>query len=173
MQSLSFESGSAQGFHRDTMYVIVDPPLALAASWIALEDVQPGSGELSYYEGSHALPGLLFHEDTYKSWHPTRDGIEEHDRLSYELIDRCEEAGLPQRTLMAKEGEILIWSADLAHAGLPIEDTSLTRRSLVGHYCPEWAVPKYFDQFPHLASRRPYGGGSYASTHYSVAEETP
>ena len=48
----------------------------------------------------------------------------------------------------ADQGDVLIWSADLAHGGAPVEDDSLTRRAAVGHYCPEWAVPRYFDQFP-------------------------
>ena len=58
-QSLSFEKGSQQGMHQDTAYIVVDSPLELAASWIALQDVEPGSGELMYYEGSHRLPEYL------------------------------------------------------------------------------------------------------------------
>jgi hypothetical protein len=167
LQSLSFDSGSRQGHHRDTAYVVVDPPLALAASWLALEDVRPGSGELVYYEGSHRIPGLLF-SDEYKCWNPERDGIEEHDRFMNELVDRSAAAGLPERRLLAHEGDVLIWSADLAHGGAPVLDESATRKSLVGHWCPEWAVPRYFDQFPDHAARRAFGGGYYASTHYSV-----
>jgi ectoine hydroxylase-related dioxygenase (phytanoyl-CoA dioxygenase family) len=168
MQSLSFESGSEQGIHRDTAYVVIDPPLALAASWIALEDVQPGSGELTYFEGSNHLEGPLF-GDRYKCWRPDRDGSAEHDRFNAELLDRCE-SSLSRRTLMARRGDALIWSADLAHGGLPVLDERLTRRSLVGHYCPEWAVPKYFDQFPDHAVRIPYAGGSYASMHYRLGD---
>ena len=167
LQSLTFDSGSRQGYHRDTAYVVVDPPLALAASWIALEDVQPGSGELTYYEGSHHLSGLLFNGE-YKCWHAERDGIEEHDRFMNELVARSVAAGLERRTLLAHEGDVLIWSADLAHGGAPVLDESSTRKSLVGHYCPEWAVPRYFDQFPDHATRRAYGGGYFASTHYTI-----
>jgi hypothetical protein len=167
LQSLSFESGSGQGYHRDTAYVVVDPPLALAASWLALEDVQPGSGELTYYEGSHRVEGLLF-DDEYKCWNPGRDGAEAHDRFMAELVSRSEAAGMPRRTLLAREGDVLIWSADLAHGGAPVEDPSSTRRSLVGHWCPDWAVPRYFDQFPDRATRCSYGSGYYASTHYAV-----
>jgi len=167
LQSLSFDSGSRQGYHRDTAYVVVDPPLALAASWLALEDVRAGSGELTYYEGSHRIPGLLF-GDTYKCWHPERDGVAAHDAFMHELVARSESAGLPRRTLLAREGDVLIWSADLAHGGAPVVDESATRRSLVGHWCPEWAVPRYFDQFPDRAARRAYGGGYFASTHYAI-----
>jgi hypothetical protein len=167
LQSLSFDSGSGQRCHRDTAYVVVDPPLALAASWLALEDVQPGSGELTYYEGSHKIPGLVF-DGGYKCWNPGVHGVEAHDRFMAELVARSEAAGMPRRTLLAREGDVLIWSADLAHGGAPLVDESATRRSLVGHWCPDWAVPRYFDQFPDHAARRPYGGGWYASTHYAI-----
>jgi phytanoyl-CoA hydroxylase len=166
-QSLTFEHGSGQGIHRDTAYVVVDPPLALAASWIALEDVQPGSGELVYFDRSHNLPDYLF-SGRYKSWNPERDGFVEHDECANLLHSGSLDRGLPLQVLRVNKGDALIWSADLAHGGGPIEDTSLTRRSLVGHYCPEWAVPRFFDQFPERAVRRRYADSYYASTHYSV-----
>ena len=49
-----------------------------------------------------------------------------------------------------------------------MEDEELTRRSLVGHYCPEWAVPRYFDQFPAQATRKRYADGYFASIHYPI-----
>ena len=52
--------GSEQGLHRDTAFVVVDPPMSLVAAWIALEDVAAGSGELTYVPGSHRLPEYLF-----------------------------------------------------------------------------------------------------------------
>ena len=45
-QSLNFEEGSAQAVHQDTAFVTMTSPLKFAGVWIALEDVQPGSGEL-------------------------------------------------------------------------------------------------------------------------------
>ena len=59
-QGLTFEKGSGQGLHQDTAYVVVDRPLELAASWVALEDIQEGSGELMYVNGSHRLPDWKF-----------------------------------------------------------------------------------------------------------------
>jgi hypothetical protein len=167
LQSLSFESGSRQGVHQDTAYVEIDPPLALAASWIALEDVQAGSGELVYYEGSHRLPDFLF-SGSYKCWHPERDGQEQHTEFADGLSTRAEAAGMELKRLLVKQGDVLIWSGDLAHGGGEVTDETMTRRSLVGHYCPEWAVPRYFDQFPERSERRRYGRGVYASTHYEL-----
>jgi len=40
-------------------------PVELLASWNALEDIQPGSGELVYYPKSHLFPEFLF-DDKYK-----------------------------------------------------------------------------------------------------------
>jgi hypothetical protein len=168
LQSLTFEKGSQQGIHQDTAYVVIDPPGALAASWVALEDVQPGSGELVYYDGSHRLDDFLF-SGSYKCWHHERDGAEQHDDYATGLVPRAEAAGLERKRLMIKRGDVLIWSGNLAHGGSEVTDESLSRRSLVGHYCPEWAVPRYFDQFPDRAVLRPYGGGAFASTHYDVS----
>jgi phytanoyl-CoA hydroxylase len=170
LQSLTFDSGSRQGVHQDTAYVVIDPPLALAASWTALEDVRPGSGELVYYEGSHRLPDFLF-SGAYKCWHPERDGSEQHDEYANGLNERAAQAGLELKRLLIERGDTLIWSGDLAHGGGEVVEESLTRRSLVGHYCPEWAVPRYFDQFPDHSATRRYGGGLYASTHYPLPSE--
>jgi phytanoyl-CoA hydroxylase len=167
LQSLTFDKGSQQGIHQDTAYVVIDPPGALAASWIALEDVQPGSGELVYYDGSHRLDDFLF-SGQYKCWHHERDGAEQHDEYARGLVPRAEAAGLERKRLLVKRGDVLIWSGNLLHGGGEVTDENLSRRSLVGHYCPEWAVPRYFDQFPDRAVLRPYGGGRFASMHYDV-----
>ena len=167
LQSLTFDKGSQQGIHQDTAYVVIDPPGALAASWLALEDVQPGSGELVYYDGSHRLDDFLFSGE-YKCWHHERDGVEQHDEYATGLGPRAEAAGLERKRLLINEGDVLVWSGNLAHGGGEVTDENLSRRSLVGHYCPEWAVPRYFDQFPDQAVLRPYAGGRFASTHYDV-----
>jgi len=44
--------------------------MEFAASWIALEDIQPGSGELEYYKGSHKLDDYVF-EGQHK-WMPVK-----------------------------------------------------------------------------------------------------
>ena len=169
IQSLTFEHGSQQGFHQDTAYVVIDPPLAFAATWLALEDVEAGSGELMYLDGSHRLADHLF-SGAYKSWHPPRDGVEAHEQYSAGLIERSAAANLAERRFLARQGDVLIWSADLAHGGSPVVQAGSTRRSLVGHFCPEWAVPRYFDQRPERRVRASHGGASFASMHYPVNE---
>jgi hypothetical protein len=59
-QSLFFFKGSQQPLHKDTAFVGTSSAMQFAASWTALEDVKPGSGELIYYAESHRDPEFLF-----------------------------------------------------------------------------------------------------------------
>ena len=145
MQSLSFTYGSQQAIHQDTAYVISKKPLHLAATWLALEDVQPGSGELIYYPGSHRFKHFLFNGEL-KGWEKKTHGTEQHNLFLRQLHDQAKELGLKQESFSAKKGDILIWHADLAHGGsrLKVEDT--TRKSLVTHYVPQNIKPNYLSQ---------------------------
>ena len=73
-QSLFFFKGSQQPLHKDTAFVRVSSPMEFAASWTALEDVQPGSGELIYFPESHEDPEFLF-EGKYKWCPPGSDDL--------------------------------------------------------------------------------------------------
>ncbi len=169
-QSLSFEKGSEQPIHQDAAYVVTRSPMAFAAAWIALEDIQAGSGELSYYKGSHRLPEHLFPGGT-RNWHRKRHGEAVNNEYLDSLHMRSKAMGLPLERFRPKKGDVLIWSADLAHGGSPIEDRTLTRRSLVCHYCPSGVQPFYFASNPRRSKVRAEGrDASYASSHYSVTE---
>jgi phytanoyl-CoA hydroxylase len=169
-QSLSYDRGSEQGMHQDTAYVVVSSPLELAASWIALEDIRPGSGELMYYEGSHRLPEYKF-SGRYKHWNPGRDGEEQHNEWARLLNENAEKRGMPRRTFLAKKGDVLIWSADLVHGRAPVDDDDLTRRSLVGHYCPRRVEPNWFTYREDRFAVVPWKGGWMASEHYDLSTD--
>lgn len=166
-QSLSFDQGSQQGLHQDTAYVVVDRPLELAACWIALEDVQPGSGELMYVPGSHRLPEFDFGGGT-KHWSPDRDGRDPHERWSAQLREAAKAQGGAQ-LFRPKKGDVLVWHADLAHGGSPVSVPTLTRQSLVGHFCPQSARPRYFDHDQLRPTVRRHGRLAYSSGHYDLA----
>jgi phytanoyl-CoA hydroxylase len=167
-QSISFDMGSGQGMHRDTAYVVVNRPMEMLACWIALEDVRPGSGELQYIAGSHRLPDFQF-SDNRKHWNSQQDGMEAHNKWFRWILDESDRRQLPTRRFMAKRGDILVWHADLAHGGSPITDPELTRKSLVGHYCPVSAEPYFMVVSPNRRTKREYRGISYASWHYDLA----
>jgi len=166
-QSLTFECGSEQGIHQDTAYVVVNSPMELVASWTALEDIQVDSGELQYYEGSHRLPEYLF-SGAHKSWDPERDGADQHDEWARLLHVNSQQLQMPLRTFRPKKGDTLIWSADLAHGGAPVVGTGKTRRSQVGHYCPEGVEPNYFNYVPERRQRVRVPGGWCASEYYDL-----
>lgn len=143
-QGLTFEKGSEQGFHQDTAYVVIkDEPMHLAAAWIALEDIREGSGELMYIEGSHKLPDWKF-GGASKHWNRSIHGDIEHQEWARWLIQKSADLGLRHRLFRPQKGDVLIWSADLVHGGSLVTNHNLTRRSLVGHYCPLSRNPNYF-----------------------------
>jgi phytanoyl-CoA hydroxylase len=167
-QSLSFDMGSEQGLHQDTAYVVVDRPLELVGCWIALEDVQAGSGELRYMIGSHRLPDFEFGGDK-KHWDIATDPPDSHPRWAQWLLDEGQRRGYPIESFFAKRGDILVWHADLAHGGAPITRPELSRKSLVGHYCPEGAVPHYVKFAPERATTLRHRGISYCSWHFDLS----
>jgi ectoine hydroxylase-related dioxygenase (phytanoyl-CoA dioxygenase family) len=167
-QGLTFECGSEQGIHQDSAYVVVSSPMELVASWTALEDIQPGSGELQYYEGSHRLPEYLF-SGQHKSWDAGRDGMEQHDEWANLLHVNSKRLDFPLKTFRPKKGDTLIWSADLAHGGAPVMDPVLTRRSQVGHYCPLGISPNYFSYRPDRQQQISVPGGWISSEYYDLS----
>jgi ectoine hydroxylase-related dioxygenase (phytanoyl-CoA dioxygenase family) len=170
-QSLTFDRGSEQGIHQDPIFVVVSSPLELAASWIALEDIQEGSGELTYYEGSHRLPEFYFAGE-HKHWNPQRDGDEAYAQYNTALAENTRRLALPLRKLSARKGDVLIWHADLAHGGSPIThpDPGITRRSLVTHYCPADVAPHFFTIAPERQTAIEWRKHClYCSWHYPLA----
>jgi hypothetical protein len=167
MQSLGFEKGLEGGLHQDTGYVVVHPPLELAACWIALEDIQPGSGELQYYEGSHRIKDFIF-SNQFKYYNPVRDGQEQGAKwLSY-VEEESKRLGLQLKTFLPKKGDVLIWSADLVHGGSPVQNKEVTRRSLVGHFCPTDATPHYYNDLPEHRTQKEFQSGAYSSLFYKI-----
>jgi hypothetical protein len=145
-QSLTFWNGTEQDMHKDTAYVRVSQnPLAMAATWLALEDIEEGTGELNYYVGSHRSPDFLF--GGVSKWMESEDGhfSDEHPAFIQSLHDDANQYNQPRKTFLAKKGDLLIWHADLAHGGAKITKTGQSRKSLVTHYCPEPLAPNYMN----------------------------
>lgn len=145
-QSLYFEYGSGQSAHQDTAFVITDPPLNFIATWIALEDVQPGCGELFYFDESHNLPHILFEPKKQKKF-DRKDPIS--DRYSDFLVEQCNGRQYEKLIFRPKKGDLLVWASDLVHGGEPnLRD--VTRRSFVTHYCCELSRPDFESCFAPL-----------------------
>ena len=48
--------------------------------------------------------------------------------------EQLEKHGIEEKVVTGKKGDVLIWHGQLLHGGLPINDHTLTRKSLVTHY---------------------------------------
>jgi phytanoyl-CoA hydroxylase len=161
-QSLTFLHGSTQGYHQDTLYVPFSLPRQFIASWVALEDVTPGGGELTYFPGSHQMPDHLYAGQFKTLWDAERmlqqkSLREEMSTYSESMAQRNLQAGLTPETFLATKGDVLLWHADLAHGGMPISINS-TRASVVTHYCPREVASLTFER-----------GGTAMRSHRDVA----
>ena len=126
--SLNFERGSQQPYHIDTWYM--PPPVdnRMVAASIAIDDVGPDNGPISYYPGSHLIPAWRFSDGRLNE-----NRAEMPQCLDY-LQREIDARGLKEVELRAKSGDVFIWHAQLLHGGRPIRDMRLTRSSLVVHY---------------------------------------
>lgn len=162
-QGLVFWKGSQQQIHKDTAYVQVSGnKMHLAASWLALEDVSPGTGELEYYVGSHRAPDFLFGgKDKWMEAAP-----EDHDRFLASVHEDALKHGRRREAFHPKEGDVLVWHADLAHGGAPITRPGVTRQSMVTHFTTHADEPTY----QRHAQRKPfeYGGMQFISAHRHI-----
>jgi len=139
-QGLTFWHGSQQPMHKDSAYVRVeDAPKSLAASWLALEDVVEGTGELQYYVGSHRTPDFIF--GGHGKW--LTDAPDDHPKFLQRLHDDAARFDHKKGSFLAKEGDVLIWHADLAHGGAKVLLDGHTRQSHVTHYTGEFNHPIY------------------------------
>jgi phytanoyl-CoA hydroxylase len=170
-QTLAFWRGSAQDGHQDSAYVNYSLPMQFAASWIALEDVKEGAGELFYHVGSHRMAEHLY-LGKYKGVEDAARVESGSNRLNEEIkahIERiavqADGMGLKTKQLRARRGDVLFWSADLAHGGRPVSLIQ-TRKSVVTHYCPADVVPSYFENRPGAALMCHNGVASYSTSHY-------
>jgi ectoine hydroxylase-related dioxygenase (phytanoyl-CoA dioxygenase family) len=154
-QTMTMRKGSEEILHIDTGPLTLTEPMSMAASWVALEDIQPDSGEFQFVPGSHRLPELLHHGmDKGHS-----GDYDEYGRILDTTLSMCEERGLKTEIFTAKKGDVLIWHADLMHGGVPIRDQTRTRQSLVAHYMPLGVMPTFYDSSE--LSAVPYPDGGY------------
>jgi len=166
MQQLLFQRSNQHPLHQDTSVVCTEAPLLMVASWIALEDVVPGRGELTYFEGSHRIPHHLFADGT-KRFDPKVDDVATVRR---HLVEQCERAACTKRDFIAKKGDVFVRAADLVHGSNPrTRPEHETRMSLVTHYCPTTTRPFWLRFHPRHATQVEYARGmTYMSSYYEL-----
>jgi hypothetical protein len=161
-QQLLFQVTNGHQWHQDTAYVVVDTPTLLTATWIALQDIEEGSGELAYYDRSHRLPHYIFSNDSKHSDGDTAD-------YPRELEAACQMSQLAHHRLLAKKGDVFFWTADLVHRSHPLvlpPDTP--RLSCVTHYCPATSMPHWFREPDKRGIETYWDVGGFASSFYAL-----
>jgi ectoine hydroxylase-related dioxygenase (phytanoyl-CoA dioxygenase family) len=110
--------------------------------WVALEDVQPGSGELEIYAGSHRLPRVYI-DGSGCGKVTGNDWSEFENTVAARWREMLATRKFEKVTYRPKRGTVLIWHENLMHAGGVRLDPSLSRRSMVSHYFADGAVAFY------------------------------
>ena len=172
-QQLLFQRSNGHQVHQDTSVVAVEDPQLLVATWIALEDVVEGSGELAFYDRSQRLPHWLFKDGTKRC----NFAVDDQQEYQRELDAACRARGMAYERFLAKKGDVFIWTADLVHRSHPrtlAEDTS--RLSCVTHYHPATTTPFWFNHHPTkhhiewlgIPGSSPGTRAGYVSLHYRL-----
>lgn len=141
-QTITFNYGSNQPLHSDVIHFHTMPHRWLAATWVALEDMDETNGTLVYVPGSHKLPIFDFYDLKIKApeYGKQFDSYAEYENFIQQLVDTKQ---LKTEPLVCKAGQALIWAANLIHGGMEITDPSRSRYSQVTHYYFE-GCDKYF-----------------------------
>ncbi len=144
-QSLTFINGSMQDAHQDTIHLTPFPRGLMCGIWIALEDVQPGSGELFFYPRSHQLPAVLCKTHGVPKVDPEVGDYSAFGTVYTPAINSLltDNPNLQPHKFMAKAGDVLIWQENLIHGGAMRTNTDQTRMSMVIHAFGEPALIYY------------------------------
>jgi hypothetical protein len=127
-QTLNFKWGTEQDGHSDSIHFSCLPPRYMCGAWLAMEDTDQDNGPLFYYPGSHRLPEVTAYDLGYTVHDPR------YDRYAVFQRTLMKDLGFEKVEFHAKRGDILIWSSNIVHGGLPVIDQSRTRWSQVTHY---------------------------------------
>jgi hypothetical protein len=132
-QTLNFAVGSEQPFHSDAVHFHSEPNGFMCGVWIPLADVDPDSGPLLYYPGSHRLP---YRSAESLGLTPEQVAAERHPQRFFEpgWREDVERLGLEPKLFMPKRGQALIWHANLLHGGSAVDNRRARRWSQVVHY---------------------------------------
>lgn len=128
---LNMERGTEQRFHFDTLYMPPRSKDRMVVAWIALEDILPGAGALRYYPRSHLIEPYVFSSGRISAIAEEMSAFDRY--MDAELRRR----GLQWVEFYPKKGDVFLWHSQLYHGGSPIEDPTLSRRSMVLHF---WRV---------------------------------
>jgi ectoine hydroxylase-related dioxygenase (phytanoyl-CoA dioxygenase family) len=140
-QTLLYVHGSEQKAHQDTIHLTAYPAGFMCGVWVALQDVQPGSGELFVLAGSHRTPRAMSADLRIKK--VVNDDYSEFVKLDEWIEGIIGKGGFPTVTYRPKAGQVLVWHENLIHGGAPRLSRDIERHSIVSHYFARGCVAYY------------------------------
>ena len=160
MGSLNFERGSEQGLHSDCIFFWPEPSYQMVGVWVALEDISPNSGPLTYVPGSHKLP-FYFVDDLCEKFPEAKklvidgkNGTNKDNNVSElgnlwtkNLNELIIENSLEERILQLRAGDVVVWHSQLVHGGSRVIDKKLSRKASVFHFIGQDTSLYTFEQF--------------------------
>ena len=132
--TINFIKSSEQPLHSDYMHFSSKPERYLTGVWFALEDIDINSGPLSIIPKSHKLNIATLEKLSQSIPKNTKQLKENYTKYEEHVKQVVKQNNLGSKKITIKKNQCLIWSANLLHGGSPIQDQTLTRKSLVVHY---------------------------------------
>ena len=141
-QVIGFVNGTQQAPHQDTIHLTAFPRGYMCGAWLALEDIQPDSGELVVYPGSHRWDPVLMQDfDIAKvqnaKWSDFANTVEA------KWGKMIAESRVDPVIYRPKAGSLLVWHDRLMHGGSRRVSESLTRKSCVTHHFAQGSIVYY------------------------------
>ena len=141
-QVIGFINGTQQAPHQDAIHLSVFPQGYMCGAWVALEDVQPDSGELVIYPGSHRWDLVMMKDAgidkvNHARWSEFANTVEVRWQ---KLVDQ---SGVEPMIYRPKRGSLLVWHERLMHGGSRRLNKSLTRKSCVTHHFAQGGIIYY------------------------------
>jgi ectoine hydroxylase-related dioxygenase (phytanoyl-CoA dioxygenase family) len=130
-QTLNFCVGSQQRAHSDSIHFSSLPSRYMCGVWVALEDITFENGPLFYYPGSHKMPEYNFSQIKETANPTSYENYKEYEDFIEALL---EVSGYKKEIFLAKKGDVLIWSSNIVHGGMPVLKPGSSRWSQVTHY---------------------------------------
>jgi|SRR6185312_12920914 len=130
-QTLTFNVGSQQRAHSDTIHFSSLPARYMCGVWVALEDITEENGPVFYYPGSHKLPEYDFSHIRVSAEKTSYNNYKEYEDFIENIVA---ENKIEKKKFLAKKGDVLIWSSNIIHGGSPINKQGVSRWSQVTHY---------------------------------------
>jgi ectoine hydroxylase-related dioxygenase (phytanoyl-CoA dioxygenase family) len=146
-QTLNFPVGTQQHLHSDSNHFSSLPERFMCGVWLAMEDVHPDAGPLTYLPGSHKWPIITNVMIGRRAFGAQPQSAQAPFEAAWDAM--IAGSGVEQDVFLARKGQALIWAANLLHGGSPQINPAKTRWSQVSHYYFEdciYYTPAFSDE---------------------------